>query len=150
MADAPRRVRGRPAPLLARLGVGGLEETAEPVLGIEALAASVERNLRHLLATRAVAGPAAGATILGFGVPDRTHLSPASVDARTAMAAGIAAAVGRFERRLERVEVTVEPHPRAAGMALCRIAGELRHGSVMQRVRFELALDAGTEAVLER
>lgn len=137
MAVEPRRIAGRPAPLFERLG-GAAGAPAAPVHDLDALAASVERSLCDLLATRA---PARAGTVMAYGVPDTLAFAPGDPQARVALAERIAAAVGRFEPRLAVTAVRIDADPARAGGASCRIEGDLRHGRVTRTVGFHLDLD---------
>ncbi len=89
-----------PRPLLDRFlqAGGGAWMDADECL------AAIRRDVETLLNTRS---PADEPSVVGYGLPDFTHMSPDSADDMWRLAARIRETLERFETRLERVRVEV-------------------------------------------
>jgi type VI secretion system protein ImpF len=153
----PHKVQGLRVPLFDRLVDSAPEQAKEisPLRVYErpALEASLARDLSRLLNTRrADPGPLdpARATVLDYGIPSFSHLSPASATDRRTFAETIRAAIAFFEPRARDVVVQFEPDPTAANRMLASIHCKLRLGMQLEPVTFPLRIHSkeGTVEVL--
>ncbi|MFC0401951.1 type VI secretion system baseplate subunit TssE [Paraburkholderia rhizosphaerae] len=119
----------------------------------DTLRASIARDLARLLNTRSrltfdLFAQREG-TVLDYGVPDFTERSLQSGADRDAIAAAVARAIALFEPRLANVSVgftgtsggTSAADPKRHAPCLT-IRGEMRAGTAVHHVAFELARDA--------
>ena len=113
---------------------------AYDVAGLEA---SLQRELERLFNTRCGPGPVrkgARRSVLGYGVPDHILDSPTSTRDQEALTADLAAAVRRFEPRLQGVSVGVhEADPRRQQLTVM-IEGEIFVDRQPIAVRFPVVL----------
>ena len=92
-----------------------LPEESRPfrVLSLPELKASVRRELEYVLNTRCPSPASllegAEPTILDYGAPDMSALSPHNVDGRLRLTRLLARTIDIFEPRLRQVRVEVEP-----------------------------------------
>ena len=141
----PATSRGSVMPLFDRLAAGG--ETQSP--GKNVLRDSVARDLGRLLNTRSrLTFEAFGATdgsVIDYGVPDFSERSLRSGGDRDAIAAAIRHAIQLFEPRLTNVTVSFAFPADRAPDAVLLIGGEIREGTGVGHVAFELA-SSGTSS----
>lgn len=134
-----------PLPLFDRLCA---EAEGEGVLDARALQASIAGELSNLLNSRSRLGAAAFLTselsVVDFGMPDITALSPQSRDDRQLLQQLIQRAIACFEPRLSRTQVQVFEWPGDPQRAKVEIMAVVRLGRELRRVKFELAASSGT------
>jgi type VI secretion system lysozyme-like protein len=114
MADS-RNTGGARALLFERLVESREEEAEPPAFGVQTrqeLLDSVSRELGRLLNSRCpvplrLIGEEER-TVINYGIPDFTSLSPQSSDDRKLIASIIGQTIAAFETRLRNVQVTVE------------------------------------------
>ncbi|MEZ5351816.1 MAG: type VI secretion system baseplate subunit TssE [Bryobacteraceae bacterium] len=151
----PRPLRGLDAPLFDRLLGGGPVRSGPPPEtgpgGPAATVASIERELSRLfntrLAPRRSLDPVEAATVTGFGVPDWSAVNPASAGELRALSEALAAQARAFEPRLDRIQVELLPDPSNRRRARGRLEAVLRLEWGLERVSFELALEAAAFTV---
>ena len=135
----PATSRGSVMPLFDRLAASG--ETQFP--GRNVLRHSVARDLGRLLNTRSrLTFEAFGATdgsVIDYGVPDFSERSMRSGGDRDAIAAAIRHAIQLFEPRLTNVTVSFAFPSDRAPDAILLIGGQIREGTGVDHVAFELA-----------
>jgi type VI secretion system lysozyme-like protein len=114
----------------------------------DALRASIARELARLLDTRRPVGIEAALneapedlTVLDYGIPDPTVLTPQNILERADLAAVIGIAIRAFEPRLRDPAVAVDPDPARRNAVVITVSGTMRVGTRMQPVSFPLALD---------
>ena len=144
----PRPIRGSPLPLFDRLVQGSPESGKEHrILDSHTIRESVLNDLRRLLNTRSsrrgqlqslVEG-----TVLDYGLPDFSALTPASDADRNLLAQMITARVSAHEPRLKNVRVAIGPDPASPKSVLGVIAASLVIGSVYEPVTFHMGVDLG-------
>jgi len=154
MSD-PRVIDGAPALLFERLiDLDPKRPTdARPfrILTPDEMKASIRRELERLLDTRRAIGVEASLpreeeeemTVLDYGIPDFTTLSPGSVFDRRKLAEAIRRAVAAFEPRLLGATVRVEAHHRKNTVQIY-VEGMMRFGDVMEPVSFPVAMNLKT------
>jgi type VI secretion system protein ImpF len=112
----------------------------------DALRASIARDLGRLLNTRSRLSFEAFAgcegSVLDYGMPDFTACSIESGADRDAIAAAIARAIALFEPRLANVTVHLPAASVTRRAPPMSIRGEMRAGTAVHHVAFELAADA--------
>lgn len=146
----PKPVWGGRALLFERLSEEephSREDEARPhrAHDVRALTDSVRREIGRLLNTRRHASPGRdgggdGMTVLDYGIPDFSSLSPHSDDDRGRLAATIADAVAAFEPRLCGVRVRFEQERAVDRALLLRVEARLVVGMVAEPVSFPLLL----------
>ncbi|KJS36279.1 MAG: hypothetical protein VR70_14130 [Rhodospirillaceae bacterium BRH_c57] len=116
-------------------------------LSPDELRASIARELARIMDTRraisvenALAEDEVAMTVLDYGIPDPTALSPQRIFDRQDLAAVIAKAVRVFEPRLRKPVVTVERDPAIRSAAVVTISGTMRVGARLEPVSFPMAL----------
>lgn len=133
-----------PLPLFDRLCA---EAEGEGVLDARALQASIAGELSNLLNTRSRLGAAAflnsELSVVDFGMPDITALSPQSRDDRQLLQQLVRRAIACFEPRLSRTQVQVLEWPGDPKRAKVEIMAVVRLGKELRRVKFELAASSG-------
>jgi type VI secretion system protein ImpF len=107
---------------------------------------SIRREVARLIGTRRpvgllATGRAEPRTVLDYGLPDITALSPSSADHRRAIAGALERVIAAYEPRLQRPRVTVERDPAEPSRLTARIAGDMAIGPVVQTVSFAVPLD---------
>ncbi|MCP8467007.1 type VI secretion system baseplate subunit TssE [Pseudomonas sp. ZM23] len=126
-------------PLFERLAEGG---EAADTFDLEALAASVSRELSRLLNSR---GPVLGGIgILEYGILDWTTLQARRDADRRLLAREIRRAVQRFEPRLNLAEVVVDADPEQPQRLRVRLLGSLRQDPQRTPLLLELTPTGGT------
>lgn len=144
----PRTIEGSPVPLFDRLSgrdPGRRDAAPAPrILDRRSLLRSVQDDVSRLLNSRSAPerDPATGAagTVLDYGIPDFSTVTPSSEAELQRLAALIARKVASYEPRLVnvRVAVTSPANSRAVMMSL---TASLRIGSVNEPVTFPLIID---------
>jgi type VI secretion system protein ImpF len=151
----PRSVPGLKTPLFDRLLDDGIN-VRQPVsparaLDMARLRESVRGDLARLLNTRShlrgTAKELASGTVLTYGIPDLSPISPSSDDQRGGLAALLVKIISTFEPRLQSVKVYVQEDKADPRALLGVIYGNLVSGKVMEPVYFPLALDAGAKKI---
>jgi type VI secretion system lysozyme-like protein len=145
----PRPIAGARAPLFERLadpGAGANSDSARPaVLDASALRDCVRDDLARLLntrsGTRGVQREMAEETVLAYGLPDFSALSPASDADRATLAETVARQVRRHEPRLSQVQVLLRIIPENPMAVAGVIVAVLHVGPVPEPVSFRLAID---------
>ena len=142
----PAVASGSPMPLFDRLAASGEAQLS----GVEALRESVARDLGRLLNTRShltfEAFAASEGTVLDYGLPDFSERSLHSGPDREAIAAAIKHAIAMYEPRLVNVSVDFVFPADHSPHAVLTIGGELRSGTHVSHVAFELAADGHVAA----
>lgn len=143
----PRLIAGARALLFDRLvdQQPAQREEAEPfrILTRAGLRESVRREVERLLNTRCPFpdGFLPGQrTVVDYGLPDFSHLSPASDPDRQAMAMAITRSIEAYEPRLRRVRVMIEPDAQNRNRGIGVIEAQLVVGEVQEPVSFPLLL----------
>ena len=112
---------------------------------------SVLRDLSRLLNTRApLFGPVperAARTVLNYGIPDFSALSPNSEADATTLARILGERISRFEPRLSDVRVSLVKNPQSHNSLIGVIHANLIVGTVREPVSFPLLFDAGADVV---
>ena len=145
----PRPIGGLPLPLFDRLcqvpAESGRGPFADRVLDSAALHESVRRDLSRLLNTRSSLRGSleqlAAGTVLDYGLPDFSPLTPASDGDRNILAKELAARIAAHEPRLRNVRVVIAAdavNPRAVQGV---IMASLAMGEVYEPVTFYMAMD---------
>lgn len=124
------------------------------IYGVEALRNSVQRELVSLLNTRC---PSIGGlpderdrTVIDYGVPDFSHVGPASPTDIGQLAQILERAIAAYEPRLRQVHVEIQHAKNNRWSAVGAITANLVVGSVNEPVSFPLVLSLKTgEVVLE-
>jgi len=142
----PRPIRGARTPLFERLTDLDPENTSEPeparVLNRAALRESVRRELSWLLNTRSPMNSARTGTILDYGIPGFTWLSPASGQDRELVGEAIATKVAAFEPRLRDVRVSMEANPANPRAIVGRLEAMLVVEMIAEPVSFPLSISS--------
>lgn len=110
----------------------------------------IARLLNTRCALRGTAGETAEGTVLAYGVPDFSALSPASTEDRARLADAMARRIAAYEPRVSGVEVVLGAVPGNPVGLTGAINLLLRVGSVYEPVTFALAVDrlgAGAETI---
>jgi type VI secretion system protein ImpF len=113
---------------------------------------SVARDLNWLLNTRCTArvhadGSPEGKSVLEYGLPDFTHLSPASWEDRQRLAKQVRETIDAFEPRLKVRRVLVEPMEGHHRSLVVRIEALLLGESTPEPVSFRVLVDAAGGSV---
>ncbi len=111
------------------------------------LNASIARELARILDTRRAISVADALnerpedlTVLDYGIPDPTALTPQFILDRADLAAAITIAIRAFEPRLHDPDVKIDPDPKQRNAAVITVRGTVKIGQRMQPVSFPLAL----------
>ncbi|BCG04344.1 hypothetical protein PPGU19_089120 (plasmid) [Paraburkholderia sp. PGU19] len=140
----PAIVSGSSMPLFDRLAASGEAQLS----GADALRESVARELGRLLNTRSRLTfeqfAVCDGTVLDYGVPDFSERSLHSGSDRDAIADVVKRAITLFEPRLANVTVGFVFPSDHATHAVLTIDAQLRAGSNVAHVAFELATDGLT------
>src|SRR5579864_3732983 len=113
------------------------------VLDKKGLKDSVRRELGRLLNTRCpipLAPPAEERTVINYGIPDFSSLSPNSADHRAKIEVWIRDAIVSYEPRLVDVRVIVEPPPKGERTLTARIDAKLQLETVREPVAFSVVM----------
>lgn len=133
------------APLLERLCAGADAPVDSAMLDAHGLQASIARELGRLLNTRTHltfdAFGASGGSVIDYGLPDHSALSPRSSSDLERLRLAITQAVARFEPRLVDTRVTVGDCPGQPARARITLDAHIRLGLEMRRVQFTLEAD---------
>jgi type VI secretion system protein ImpF len=151
----PRPVPGLKAPLFDRLlddGINVRQPTSPTrALDMTSLRESVKSDLSRLLNTRShlrgTAKELASGTVLTYGIPDLSPISPASDDQRASLALLLAKIVSTFEPRLQSVKVLVQQDTEDPRALMGVVYGNLVSGNVMEPVYFPLILDSSAKQI---
>ncbi|NDY94031.1 type VI secretion system baseplate subunit TssE [Ideonella livida] len=119
-------------------------------LDARGLRESLAREVGALLNTRSRLGledfiaraEGPGLSLLDYGLPDLSPLTPASADDRDTLRRAVHHCLARFEPRLQHTEVQVSPLPGQALRARLSIDAAVALGPELRRVQFDLAADA--------
>lgn len=140
----PELARGIIVPLFDRLSAEGLSSERNQLVSLEAVRDSIARELHRLFNTRRPSGAAlvAGlpATVLDYGVPDFSAMYIDNSLDHEALSAGMADAIRWFEPRLANPTVRVLPPRTPGGPMVAAVAGDLKIGTRVQRVDFDMDL----------
>ena len=151
----PRPVPGLKTPLFDRLLDDGIN-VRQPVsptraLDMTSLRESVKGDLSRLLNTRShLRGSAqelASGTVLTYGIPDLSPISPASDEQRASLASLLAKIVSTFEPRLQSVKVVVQQDKDDPRALMGVVYGNLVSGNVMETVYFPLITDSAAKKI---
>ena len=140
-------VRGSSVPLFDRLASGeGSVGAGAFLLQPEELEASIARELSRLFNTRCSLALSemhlSTGTVIHYGIPDFSALSPRRGEDRDALEAALAQAIGFYETRLRSVVVKVSAVPRRGDTAAVTVSGDVMIGMKARRVSFALNLGA--------
>ena len=118
------------------------------VLDKKGLKDSVRRELGRLLNTRRpipLASPLEEKTVINYGIPDFSALSPHSDDDRRRLEFWMQDAIVNYEPRLVKVKVTVEPPIKDERSVTARIEASLQLDTIREPVAFSVVIkrDAG-------
>jgi type VI secretion system protein ImpF len=109
----------------------------------QGLKQSIRREMGRLLNTRCpipLASPAEERTVVNYGIPDFSSLSPNSNDHRSKLENWIRDAIVSYEPRLVDVRVIVEPPPRGERTLIARIDAKLQLETVREPVAFSVVM----------
>jgi type VI secretion system protein ImpF len=120
------------------------------MLDAPAFRESVRQDLSRLLNTRAsLRGSVlqiAEGTVLDYGLPDLSSLTPASESDRTALAKAVAARISTHEPRLRNVRVIIGPDPASPRSVQGVITASLVMGQIYEPVTFHLSMELGSKS----
>lgn len=151
----PRPVPGLKTPLFDRLLDDGIN-VRQPVsvsrsLGMAQLRESVRADLSRLLNTRShLRGNAqelANGTVLTYGIPDLSPISPSSDEQRSGLASLLARIISTYEPRLRSIKVLVQQDKDDPRALMGIVYGNLVFGNVMEPVYFPLVLDSSAKKI---
>jgi type VI secretion system protein ImpF len=150
----PKPISGLSAPLFDRLtesGAGVSPSYAGKVLDRNALLESVRQEIGRILNTRnhlsGTLREFAEGTVLDYGIPNFSHVSPASPLELQQLGDLLARRIASAEPRLASVQVRLQPDPASPKSAIGIVRAVLRIGSVVEPVTFPLEIDPGVVAV---
>jgi type VI secretion system protein ImpF len=133
-------------PLFDRLCAPAPTSASARLLQGAELRASIARDLERLLNTRngLTVGESFGreATVLTFGLPDTLALDTQADGGLKVLAQVVQRAITQFEPRLREVSVQAQPGESCTDRAQLVITAAVTLGRQMQRVDFELVIDA--------
>jgi type VI secretion system protein ImpF len=104
---------------------------------------SIRRELGRLLNTRCpipLAPPAAERTVINYGIPDFSYLSPHSGDHRAKLESWIRDAIVSYEPRLADVRVMIEVPAKGERTLRARIEAKLQLETVREPVAFSVVM----------
>jgi type VI secretion system protein ImpF len=113
------------------------------VLDKKGLKDSVRRELGRLLNTRRpipLAPPLEERTVINYGIPDFSSLSPHSDDDRRRLESWMKEAIMNYEPRLVNVKVTVEPAAKDERSVTARIDADLQLDTIREPVAFSVLI----------
>jgi type VI secretion system protein ImpF len=139
-------VRGSSVPLFDRLasreapgGIGAF------LLLPHEVEASIARELARLFNTRSRIAMSelerSSGTVVDYGIPDFSSLSPRRGEDREALERALAQSVAHYEPRLADVRVKVEAVPERGDVAAVTVSGNVTIGVETRRVSFALNLN---------
>jgi type VI secretion system protein ImpF len=108
---------------------------------------SIRKELGRLLNTRCpipLVAPTEDRTVINYGIPDFTSLSPHNSDHRAKLELWIRTAIEAYEPRLIDVHVTVDPPQRGERSLNTRIDGKLQLDTVREPVAFSVVMKRDT------
>jgi type VI secretion system protein ImpF len=111
---------------------------------------SVRRELGRLLNTRCpipLAPPPAERTVINYGIPDFSSLSPHSSDHRNRLESQIRDAISNYEPRLADVKVMIEPAKPQDRSLVANVEAKLQLDTIREPVSFSIIVkrEAGRE-----
>ena len=109
----------------------------------QGLKQSIRREMGRLLNTRCpipLASASEERTVVNYGIPDFSSLSPNSADHRSKLENWIRDAIVSYEPRLVDVRVIVEPPPKGERTLIARIDAKLQLESVREPVAFSVVM----------
>lgn len=109
----------------------------------QGLKTSIRRELGRLLNTRCpipLAPSTEPRSVINYGIPDFSSLSPNSTDHRTLLESWIRSAIEAYEPRLLDVRVIVEPPARGERSLVARIDARLQLESIREPVAFSVVM----------
>lgn len=146
----PRYLDGAPALLFERLQDLEPFVASEPsvfrYLTADQLRASVRREIERLIDTRRsvtiaeMLADEGELTVMEYGVPDYSTISPRSPDERRLFALALTKAIAAFEPRLKFPQVLVTEGGRPGTIAIA-LEGEIRIGTEMELLTFAVELN---------
>lgn len=146
-------VLASPAPLFDRLLGTGDGSVVEPRLDSAGLKMSLGREISQLFSTKSrltlAEFMATEVTVLDYGVPDFTALSPSANADMVLMSEVIAKALQAFEPRLSQVGVTLTTDKSSASSAHAAIIAAVTLSGQALRVDFDLAFSASGALTLQ-
>lgn len=113
------------------------------VLDKKGLKDSVRRELGRLLNTRRpipLASPQEERSVINYGIPDFSSLSPHSDNDRRRLESWMREAIIHYEPRLVNVKVTVEPVAKDERSLTARIDADLQLESILEPVAFTVVV----------
>ncbi|MBP5857371.1 type VI secretion system baseplate subunit TssE [Marivibrio halodurans] len=139
---------GARAPLFDRLIDETPSVTAEPIpriaIDIEALARSIEREVRMLLNTRCPLRESevdyGARTVIDYGLVDLNAFFTDSVEDKRRLASHVARTIAAYEPRLASVNVTIGGLHRETRVLEVEVSGEMRYGTVTQPIAFPVRI----------
>ena len=139
-------VRGSSVPLFDRLSSHESPGNAGAfLLAPDQLEASLARELSRLFNTRCRLMPSqykeSTGTVIDYGIPDFSAMSPRRGEDRELLEAALAHAVGFFEPRMSKVVVKVSAIPERGDAATATVSGDVMIGLKPQRMSFSLNLN---------
>jgi len=150
----PTNIIGLRVPLFDRLVDSAPDQPKEVsplrVYTKPSLYASMARDIGRLLNTRRGSKRAfslSTASVMEYGLPSFSHLSPASATDRRMMAESVRETITFFEPRALNVSVQLEPNPDQPSSVLGYIHCEVRLGSLTEPVTFPLVVENRTGVI---
>jgi len=143
------RITECPLPLFDRLGASGAAgQTASRSTDRRLLFQSILDELSRLLNSRSPVLPEyaewANGTVLDYGIPDLSSVTPAREGDRQKVAEIIERRVAAYEPRLCDVRASVMPSPGDSQGLHIVISGSVRVGSTREPISLPIALDRGS------
>jgi len=123
------------------------DEPSMSTLSMTELKASIQREIVRLLDTRTTGGrhPELGGTVLGYGLPDFTHLTTASHADQRRVEQAVRQTILDFEPRLKRPAVSISTGT-GSGSLVVSISGEVVAGTVTEQLVFDVGLRGPAQA----
>ncbi|MEP6789867.1 MAG: type VI secretion system baseplate subunit TssE [Ramlibacter sp.] len=139
-------VRGSSVPLFDKLSSTESRVSAGAFLLLpEQLEASIATELTRLFNTRSRLRPSqyreSTGTVIDYGIPDFSALSPRRGEDRELLESALTGAVSAFEPRMTNVAVKVAPVPERGDAAIVTVSGDVVIGLKPQRMSFALNLN---------
>jgi type VI secretion system lysozyme-like protein len=113
----------------------------------ESVRADISRLLNTRSNLRGTAQELAAGTVLAYGIPNLSPISPASDKQRQNLAAILEKIIVRYEPRLQSVSVLIQQDKRDPRVLVGVVYGNLVIGAVIEPVYFPLALDSSAKKV---
>lgn len=108
---------------------------------------SIRMELGRLLNTRCpipLAPPADERTVINYGIPDFSYLSPNNGEHRSKLESWVREAIVSYEPRLVDVRVSVDPPARAERSLVVRIEAKLQLETIREPVAFSVVMKRDT------